>query len=299
MNTQQIIRHIMKARFVAIVVACCIWQPTSVTAQQEVQISVEVIEQVTLAPREDGFIVDFKPFVGQQLEAGQVVIQLDSRSNTFALNKAIAEAQALKLQSEDRSGIEIANAKLRSASENFSQLSQVSRSQITRIPALEMIRAQTGQDESKAELSRAKTEREKASFELAAKQSEIELLELQRKFLTIRSPFSGNIADVFKYRGDFVTKGTPVATVYRLDKLAGIALINQRSIPIQSAVGKKVKVEIGGKEKLIEILRVSPRIDAVDTYRAFFRLENAKDKKNGQWILFPGVVLSGSFVDAS
>ena len=90
-----------------------------------------------------------------------------------------------------------------------------------------------------------------------------------------------------------------MATVYRLDKLAGIALINQRSIPIQSAVGKKVKVEIGGKEKLIEILRVSPRIDAVDTYRAFFRLENAKDKKNGQWILFPGVVLSGSFVDAS
>lgn len=287
------------ARFAAIVVAALIWQSTPVAAQQEIQVSVEVLEQVTFAPREDGFIVEFEPLVGQELKEDQVVIRLDGRSNALELKKAIVEVESLELQSEDRSEMKIATAKLRSANENLSQLSKVSRSGITRIPTLEMIRAQAGQDESKAELGKAKVASKKVAFELAAKQAEVKLLELQKDFLTIRSPFPGNIAEVFKYRGDFVAQGTPIATVYRLDQLAGVALIGQRTLPIQSAVGKKVSVEIGGEEKVLEILRVSPRVDAVDSYRAFFKLENAKDKESGQWLLFPGVVLSGKLNEAS
>lgn len=264
---------------------------TAYCEDDSIIVTLDLLQQVTLACKEDGFIKSSKAKPGNSVSANETVIQIDPTELKFELEKARADLEALQVSATDNSEIDGARAKRTGALEYIEGLERIA--PLTRLPRLEIVRAQSEFDESDAALVGAMNKRQKARLEFNAKGAEVRLLSYRLNNMTLASPFAGRIAEAFKFEGDFVTKGEEIAVIYRLDQLAGVALISRNLFRPAEIIGKSIAVTWDGGTQSSTIERVQPRVDAADMYSVYFEIENVRDQNTGQWWLLPGMTITG------
>lgn len=259
-----------------------------------IPVTLNVLEQVTISPREDGFILVSKALAGNSVAQDSVIVELDPHAVDLEIKKASIELQALQLLATDQSQINEATARRCSAHEYVAGLARLSSK--TSFPRMDMVRAQAELDEFDAQLSGANLRFKRSKFDSESKQAELNLLEFRKENMKILSPFAGSIAEVFKFKGDFVFKGESIAVIYRLDTLAGVALIKKEDLYPAEAYGRQIRLKLKeGIEQMASIERVSPRIDASGMYRVYFEIQNTESRP-GQWDLLPGMTISGTLL---
>ena len=147
-------------------------------------------KSVSLLPQIAGYVrkIDVRP--GQQVKAGQVVIEVDSRQEAAALQSAQAQHRSAA------SGHAL-------AVKNLERTRALMREGIS--TAQELERAQAAVDAANAA-------KQAAAAQIA--QSRVEL-----GFHAVRAPLAGTAGDVLVRLGDYVTASTPLTTITQGDML--------------------------------------------------------------------------------
>ena len=283
-------------------IAVCL-SPQSLFGQNnkfETTMTLDLLDRVTVSSSVDGVIKTISGRVGSPILKDKLLVQLDTDRRTMELKVKKNEHQALKIKSENDSRAKTGEAREASARFNLEKLREVTHR--VRVPALEIARAESQLEEATQERLGARQEMSQFEFEALASYDDAQLLEFDLAKSSINSQYEGIISRIEKRVGEFVQAGEAIVEVYRMDRLAGVVLINQEQLPPESAigVGGQLTIEHDGETltRDISIVRILPRLDIDGKYRAFIELDNEKSPA-GNWLLLPGMVGKATFTRKS
>ena len=275
----------------------------------EAVVTLELLDRVIVSPSVDGVIDQMVPREGDIVRRDQIVVRLRTGRFDRQLDVVESELEALVERAEDDSAARSAVARQRSASFNVRKLNEVTERGI-RVPALEMTRAKADLVEAAADADGARATGRAAALDAETKRSERELLRFDLEQTEITSPYDGAVIEVTARSGEFVQRGEPMLEIYRLDKLAAVALLDASEIDPAAAVGTRGRFVLdrpggavvspsdaadsetetgnGGSAWPAVIVRVLPRVDVDGKYRAIFELDNPP-RDDGRWTMLPGM----------
>jgi HlyD family secretion protein len=275
-----------------------------ISVQREVDISGTLLsqDQVRVSSEVDGVIKDVLIEIGQEVKAGQVLVQIEPRELQFAVDRA---ESALR-QTEAQLGIveggvipgddEIAAVRTAAANRDDAK-AQLARAQELNTKGL-MSKADldTAQTRVKVTEAQYQTALDNARATKASLQDRRAAYELAKKKLadaSIRSPVSGVVSDRPAQRGEYIRANTLVATVVQLSSLKLKSAVQEKNLTlIRPGLPVVFSVESYPNEKFTgKIAYISPAIDQTTrTFPIEVLVDNASRK------LRPGFFAQGAIL---
>ncbi|MDP3717594.1 MAG: efflux RND transporter periplasmic adaptor subunit [Acidobacteriota bacterium] len=234
----------------------------TLTAQEDAEVAAEVAGRVMATPVERG----------SRVNAGDSLIRLAAAEGEA---QAI-EAQANAAQIEARLGIangtpfavdqvpEVANAAaaLQLARTEFERARMLHQQQLLSQAEFDQRSAQTEATERQFDMARNTAAQQYQS--LLAARARVTLAQKALSDTTVRAPFAGIVGERFVSVGDYVTRGTKVATVMRVDPLRVELTVPQQFVSAVAS-GSAVTFEVDaypGEKFVGEVRFVSPSLAA-------------------------------------
>lgn len=242
----------------------------------------EAFEEVALTPRVQEVVTEVLVNVGDRVEAGDLLIIMDSRNNEISVIQAEASLKsaeaslhkALKGPREEEiaqleAQLEQAKSELKLRRENYERQKQLfeegylSQEEIDQSNN-QLVAAQSSYQSILKNMEMTKagaTEEEIAQLESQVTQAkaQLEQAKLQKSYTEINSPIKGIVAEVNAQRGQLLGN-TTVAIVSNIDQIKLTAYVNEKNV--NSIIpGDQVKVNFKALEKEFtgEIKNISPR----------------------------------------
>lgn len=264
---------------------------------------------VSVSPKVSGRIVEVRAKVGDRVEEGQLLVQLETDQLRLQVEQAKAALEGAKANlqrlQEGARPEEIAQAKanVQQANANYANV----KLQYDRSKKLYESGVLTGQewDAIQAQLRVAEAQKIAAEKSLdliekgardtdlqaaaaAVRQAEVALAsaELQLEYASITSPISGVVGSVTAEVGNMSTAGMPVAVVVDMDRLELVAQVGEREV-VKLHAGQPVTVELNvfpGRVFHGVVETVAP---AADLQTGLFAVTIAIDNPDG--VLRPGM----------
>ncbi|WP_241758064.1 efflux RND transporter periplasmic adaptor subunit [Myxococcus landrumensis] len=158
-------------------------------------------QNITVLPQVAGYVrrIHVKP--GQKVEAGATLLEVDSRTETAALDSAQAQQSSADVNKE-------------LARRTFARTEALYKEGLASAQEMEQGRAQLEASEAAAR---------SAAAQVAQRQ-------VQLQFHAVRAPFAGTVGDVLVRLGDFVGATTPLTTIAQADVLeVSVSLPSERA----------------------------------------------------------------------
>ncbi|PTL85964.1 efflux RND transporter periplasmic adaptor subunit [Vitiosangium sp. GDMCC 1.1324] len=190
-------------------------------------------QSVTVLPQVAGYVRRIHVRPGQKVEAGDPLIDVDSREETAALESAKAQRTS-------------AEVNLEQARRTRARIESLYKEGLASAQEMEQARAQVDALE--------------ASTRAAAAQEAQR--EVQLQFHAVRAPFSGTVGDVLVRLGDFVSATTPLTSVAQADVLeVSVAVPSERARSLRPETPLEV-LDSEGKVLLTSpVFFVAPQAD--------------------------------------
>lgn len=207
-------------------------------------------------------IVEINVTAGDQVEEGDVLIQLDARELETRVRQAeqvLAAAVAARKQAEQ--GVTAAVAARKEAELDYNRTKSLRERQV--VPQAELDTATARLDVAKADELRAQQAlNQTQAEELRAEQAEDES-KTMLSYATIKAPKAGRIVDRLAEEGDMARPGEPLLVLYDASSLRLEAPV-QESLAVTLQVGQKLTVHIDALQRDIEatIDEIVPQADA-------------------------------------
>jgi membrane fusion protein, multidrug efflux system len=224
---------------------------------------VEAVRQSTVAAQVAGRIVDLRFDVGDFVKKGDVIVRIDERAATQALESSEAQVRE-------------AEAALRNARAQYERSRQLVSQKFL----------------SEAALDKVEADYKAAQARLAALLAGAGQAATEKSFTTIVAPYSGVVSARHVELGEMATPGKPLMTGFDPGTLRVTATVPQAQIGAIQA-GGKARVEIPSLGKWIDAKRVVivPSADP-RTHTTQVRLELPADVRG----VYPGVYARAHFV---
>jgi RND family efflux transporter MFP subunit len=236
----------------------------TLTAQEDAQVAAEVAGRVVATPVERG----------SRVNANTELIRIAAAEG----EAQAAEAQANAAQIEARLGIagneafaiervpEVANARatLQLARTEFERARQLHTQQLLSQSEFDQKKAQTESAERQYDVARNGAAQQYQA--LLAARARVTVAQKALADTTVRSPFAGVVGERFVSIGDYVTRGTKVASVMRVDPLRVELTVPEQYVSAV-ATGRPVTFEVDaypGETFTGQVRYVSPSV-AADT----------------------------------
>jgi RND family efflux transporter MFP subunit len=197
---------------------------------------------VSICSKLSGIVESVSGDVGDEVAAGQLLVQIDTKELNAQLKQAKAAAEVAKTQAEEAQiGIEAAKVELDFAQKAYERIKQL-------VDAGAAPQSQLDEAESKLEAAKKKYQdllkkSEAANQTIAAQQAACEVITTQISNSRIISPISGVITNRNINPGELAAPGVPLLTIADLGALKLEGTVAQEVVPFLS-VGQKVKVEV-------------------------------------------------------
>jgi multidrug resistance efflux pump len=151
---------------------------------------------------------------------------------------------------------------------------------------------------TRAELAIEKAEHDMslAAMDAWVKKAELDAAELAIAQRTVKAPFNGQVAEVYRQQNEWVNKGDPILRLIRLDTLYvdGTLYFDQYNpreirgceVTIEVPIGRGEVVQVPGR-----IVNVSSELQYAGNagqQKYVVRAEIANRTGNGQWLVLPG-----------
>jgi membrane fusion protein, multidrug efflux system len=234
----------------------------TLTAQEDAQVAAEVAGRIVATPVERGSRVD----------ANSELIRIAAAEG----EAQAAEAQANAAQIEARLGVtgnetfavervpEVANARatLQLARTELERAQQLYKQQLLSQSEFDQKKAQTDSAERQYDVARNGAAQQYQA--LLAARARVTMAQKALADTTVRSPFAGVVGERFVSVGDYVTRGTKVASVMRVDPLR-VELTVPEQFVSAVATGRAVTFEVDsypGETFTGEVRYVSPSLAA-------------------------------------
>jgi RND family efflux transporter MFP subunit len=227
----------------------------SLVADEQAEVSAEVSGRVTATPVERG----------TRVTAGTLLVQLSTEQAAAQLAEAEANAHRIaaglnltdgRLDSDHVPDVANARAELDLAQAEYDRIRSLLDQRV-------VSRSEYDQRRTRVEAARQRyeSERNRAQQEFRSWEAARARVALARKGLSdtaVRAPFSGLVAERLVSAGDFVTTGTRVATVVRIDPLRAVLTVPEQLLsqvrtgqPVTFAVDAYPGQEFSGTVKFI------------------------------------------------
>ena len=224
---------------------------------------VEAVRQSTVAAQVSGRIVDLRFDVGDYVRKGEVIVRIDERAATQAVQASEAQVRQ-------------AEAELRNARAQYERSKQLVSEKFL----------------SQAALDKAEADYKATQARVAALLAGAEQAATERSFATIVAPYSGVVSARHVELGEMAAPGKPLMTGFDPGTLRVSATVPQAQIGAIQA-GGKARVEIPSLGRWIEVRRTTivPSADP-RTHTTQVRLELPADVRG----VYPGVYARAHFV---
>ncbi len=219
--------------------------PAPTTLSRTLLATVQAEHDAQLSVLRSGRVIERVAEPGTLVQAGQVLLRLDSRE---------AKAQ----RDAARAGVQRARIALEAAGTNLERLQAL------------------GGGVSAAELGSARLVRSQSDAALAGARAELEMARIHLDYHSLRAPFDGELAALSPDLGEAVSPGIPVARVVDASSTRlEVGLLEDEVLPAL-AQAATFQVKAGGKSVTAELVHVSPAADPITgDWRAELRLDGS------------------------
>ena len=265
---------------------------TNDPSEHELEIGLEIFQKLSISARRDGFLASGNLVPGTIISKGETLATLDVQLKLLEYKKIESEMLALAKEAGNSTDLARARKELQVSEVRNYELGRAA--QLTRIPRLEMVEAQTNLDASRAALDGELARRDEVRFRYAAKKAELEILQLELEQSQIIAPFDGIVFKQHKHVGEAVTNAEPMAEIYRLDYLLGTVLLKQNEIAPEEFLNFSGKVKINLPRKGVRTFEFEkptalPRVERDGRFLAVIKIRNRKSPNGESWELLPGM----------
>jgi multidrug efflux pump subunit AcrA (membrane-fusion protein) len=214
---------------------------------------------------------------GARVEKNDLVAQIDNRSTLAKQNIAHSEYLGAKAQSENEAEIEVAEAAINVAKQEYEMSKEIRAGNPQAVSKSQLNKDLFNYEKALAQKKQAVNEKKIAGLTANAKYAQYEAASIELDLRQIKSPFKGEVVEVMKRPGDWVTAGEPIMHVVGLDKVRvkGFVFASGENVASPADVfGKDVTIEVdaaGGKKATVKgkIGFASPVLVGVGTTRQF------------------------------
>ncbi|NIP84958.1 MAG: HlyD family efflux transporter periplasmic adaptor subunit, partial [Planctomycetales bacterium] len=267
--------------------------PLTAAAQVEIpDCYVTLLEDVELPAEVAGVVLVLKAQEGNDVEAGELLGNIDDRQARANYKLAKIELQSAEDQAASDVSIRFARAQEAVAKAELQAAEDANQRRPGVIPPAEIRRLELSVTRATLGIEQAQMDKDLLKYTVDANEARLEVAKDEVLRRQIRAPMDGRIVEIRRSKGEWVHPGDPVLRIQRMDQLRveGYVNINQHSR--QQVAGRSVvaKVDLGGGRTATfngKITFVSPENLAGGDYRVRAQLNNKKEK-NGDWLLFPG-----------
>lgn len=234
----------------------------SITEMRMVTGDLRAVRRATVASKEAGAVVELPVEVGQRVEAGALLAQLDSRRLEIMLEGANADYAAAQATIVER------QVDLEWRQDDLDLL--VETSELSAASPKEMLDARAAANQAQARLDQAQRM-------LAITERQIELLEQRLADTEIRAPFAGIILSKATEVGEWVGEGSAIVEVLEVDSVEAWINIPQAQFHALAtdSTGVQVTIDATGATAEPQSVRILPQVDpAARTFTVIARLSN-------------------------
>lgn len=245
-------------------------------------------------PAQEAGLID-KMFVteGQEVKAGEQLVQIDDSIPKQQVNIAVAEFDAAKKQAETQVPRKYAVASLAVAEAQV----RISEESNARVPNT-VTRAELNKQHLECTQMQLSIEKADSDTAIALKQTEVkraqwEAAQTQLKHRQVLSPIDGTVRMVKQHVGEWVQAGEPMVHVVRMNRIRVEGFAKTATVfPSDVAVGTPVEVEVEvSATRTVKlpgtVTFVDPLVFSGGKYTVRAEVENRQE--NGRWLIYPGL----------
>lgn len=236
----------------------------TLTAQEDAQVAAEVAGRVVATPVERGSNVGAGAELIRIAAAEGEAQAVEARANAAQIEARLGIAAGEPFAVERVPEVANAQATLQLARTEFARAQQLHQQQLLSQAEFDQKKAQTESAERQYDVARNGAAQQYQA--LLAARARVTVAEKALADTTVRSPFAGVVAERFVSVGDYVTRGTKVASVMRVDPLRVELTVPEQYVSAV-ATGRAVTFEVDaypGETFTGQVRYVSPSI-AADT----------------------------------
>jgi len=242
---------------------------------------------------------------GSSVEKDELVAQIDNRATLAKQKITEAEYLAEKARSENEAELEVAEAAIKVSEQEYQMNLDIQRTNRAAVSESQIRKDKFNLEKSHAQKKQAVNEKHISALNANAKYAQYEAASIELDLRQVKAPFKGEVVEIMKKPGDWVTVGEPIMHIVGLDKVRVKGFVfasgDDAALPGE-VIGKKVKITVeglGGKKSSVDgvIGFASPYIEGVGStrqFRVWAEVDNDKitDPATGQvsWKLQPGTV---------
>jgi biotin carboxyl carrier protein len=242
---------------------------------------------------------------GSSVDLDEQVAQIDNRSMLAKQKIAHSEYLGAKAQSENDAEVEVAEAAIKVSEEEYQMNIDIQKKNPAAVSASQVRKDKFNVDKARAQKKQAENEKHIAGLTANAKYAQYEAASIELDLRQIKAPFKGEVVEIMKRPGDWVTAGEAIMHIVGLDRVRVKGFVfssgDEGASPVD-VMGKDVKITVegaGGKKATVngKIGFASPVIEGVGTsrqFRVWAEVDNEKITdpvtKQVSWKLQPGSV---------
>lgn len=206
--------------------------PTRYELAHRVDGTAIVLETPKISAQTAGTIVELHADIGQVVTKGELLALIDSPEVQFGFESAVAEVARVKALAAQKKNHAARQATLRSK---------------------ELV--------SKAIAENAQLDARAAQQAVESAESQVQIWQSAKDKLYVRAPFDARVVERHVTLGDYVTAGTPVATLIQPEQTVIEMAVPERAMRTLE-VGSPVRVELGtGEQFRATVTRISPVVE--------------------------------------
>jgi multidrug efflux pump subunit AcrA (membrane-fusion protein) len=249
-------------------------------------------DQADLPPGEPGKLEKIMVQPGDEVKAGQLLLQVDDHKEQQELIVAMAKLKAARVKASDDINIRYAVASLAVAKKTADFSEEANRKVKGSIPFTQIEELKLKVTEAELSIDKARKEKDIAGADAEVAEAEVKAAKVAIDHHQVVSPIDGVVVEVRKHLGEWVQPSDPVVKIVNLKKLwvEGYAPTAQyrRSEMEKCDAYVDVVVTRGQKKRFpAKVIFVKPTTDTGDSFLVRAEVENVN--LNGSWLLSPGL----------
>lgn len=231
---------------------------------------------------------------GIQIEKGGLLARIDDSKSQLQKVAAQREFESAELQANNDAPVKAARATTQVAEAEYLKSLEINKRSKNAVSEFELRRLMLTWIRSQKQEEVAQLEQDVARSTMEIKRAQIDAAELDIVRRQVHSPIEGEVVEVLKKAGEWVTPGDSVLRVVDMKRLRVQGLLDSRTFSPELVHRKKVQVTVllPDREETF-----SGRIDYVSqivnptTGDFFVRAEIENRKSNGFWVMRPGMTV--------
>jgi membrane fusion protein, multidrug efflux system len=253
---------------------------------------VKLQDDVKLAGKEGGVLVQLSVKEGSQVRAGEVIGKLDDSQPQAQKDAAQAGYNAAYKKWQDDVEIRYSKAAADVAKADYDQLIETNRMAEKAVASVDVRKAKLDWERSVLAIEKAQHDQVLAQYDAFTKQAELKAAQLAIDRRTIRAPFDGEVVTINRHQEEWVGPGDTILRLVRLDAMYVEGALDRTLYDPHEVAGCDVTIDVemarGRKEQTQgRISYVSSEVRGDGKYQV--RADVANRQEHGRWLLADGM----------